>query len=221
MELSVSGQQIDVGEALRQHVESALEGAVGKYFDAIAGAVSFSRARHMFRCDIQVHARRGIFMQAEAEADEIYVAFDRALDRIAKRLRRYKRRLRDHHQASGAAEVEAMAAQQYVLAGNDAHGGEDSQVEEPSKLDPVVVAEMQTQLLTLTVGEAVMHLDLIGQPALMFRNAAHGGLNMVYRRDDGNIAWVDPQDLNGNLGRSGPGQAKDGQNQGQGKTLNG
>ncbi len=196
MKLSVSGKQIDVGEALREHVAAALDGAVSKYFDAaIDGNVSFSREAHLTRCDIQVHARRGIFMQAEASAEEIYVAFDRALDRIAKRLRRYKRRLRDHHQ-SGAADVEAIAAQQYVLAGN----GEDVQVEEPSKLDPVVVAEMQTRLLTLTVGEAVMHLDLIGQPAMMFRNSAHGGLNMVYRRDDGNIAWVDPQNLDGAAG---------------------
>jgi ribosomal subunit interface protein len=193
MKLSVSGKQIDVGEALRRHVENALEGAVGKYFDAaIDGTVQFSREAHLFCCDIQVHARRGIFMQAEAEADDIHIAFDRALDRIAKRLRRYKRRLRDHHQNDDGAELQAVAASQYVLAGN----GEDSPAEEPAQLDPVVVAEMQTKLLTLTVGEAVMHLDLIGQPAMMFRNSAHGGLNMVYRRDDGNIAWVDPQNLN-------------------------
>lgn len=194
MKLSVSGKQIDVGDALRQHVEKALEGAVGKYFDAaIDGTVQFSREAHLFCCDIQVHARRGIFMQAEADANEIYAAFDLALERIAKRLRRYKRRLRDHHQTAGS-EIQATAAAQYLLAGNGADESE-SHAEEPSKLDPVVVAEMQTRLLTLTVGEAVMHLDLIGQPAMMFRNAAHGGLNMVYRRNDGNIAWVDPQNL--------------------------
>ncbi len=177
---------------MREHVATALEGAVGKYFDAaIDGTVLFSREAHLMCCDIQVHARRGIFMQAEAEADDIHIAFDRALERIAKRLRRYKRRLRDHHQSSGNGAEEIHAAAQYVLA-NEA---DDAQAEEPSKLDPVVVAEMQTRLLTLTVGEAVMHLELIGQPAMMFRNSAHGGLNMVYRRNDGNIAWVDPQNL--------------------------
>jgi ribosomal subunit interface protein len=199
MKLSVSGKQIDVGEALREHVATALDGAVGKYFDAaIDGAVLFSREAHLFCCDIQVHARRGIFMQAEAEADDIHIAFDRALERIAKRLRRYKRRLRDHHQSDGNGAQETLAAAQYLLA-NEA---DDAQAEEPSKLDAVVVAEMQTQLLTLTVGEAVMHMELIGQPAMMFRNSAHGGLNMVYRRNDGNIAWVDPRNLGGDLDRA-------------------
>lgn len=207
MNLSVSGKQIDVGDALRQHVGTALEDAVGKYFDAaIDGAVTFSRENYLFCCDIQVHARRGIFMQAEADADDIYVAFDRALDRIAKRLRRYKRRLRDHHQSNGH-DAEAVTAAQYVLAGA---GGEEAHHEEPAKLDPVVVAEMQTSLLTLTVGEAVMHLDLTGQPAMMFRNRAHGGLNMVYRREDGNIAWVDPQNLDQAAGRDARGKALNG-----------
>ncbi len=207
MNLSVSGKQIDVGDALRQHVETALEDAVGKYFDAaIDGAVTFSRENYLFCCDIQVHARRGIFMQAEADADDIYVAFDRALDRIAKRLRRYKRRLRDHHQSNGQ-DAEAVPAAQYLLAGA---GAEEAHHEEPAKLDPVVVAEMQTRLLTLTVGEAVMHLDLIGQPAMMFRNRAHGGLNMVYRRNDGNIAWVDPQNLDQAAGRAARGKALNG-----------
>jgi ribosomal subunit interface protein len=204
MKLSVSGKQIDVGEALREHVAAALDGAVGKYFDAaIDGTVLFSRQAHLFCCDIQVHARRGIFMQAEAEADDIHVAFDRALDRIAKRLRRYKRRLRDHHQSNGSDEI--ASASQYVLADTGAEGGDEAQFEEPGRLDPVVVAEMQTKLLTLTVGEAVMHLDLIGQPAMMFRNSAHGGLNMVYRRNDGNIAWVDPQNLKSDLDRASSG----------------
>lgn len=217
MNLSVSGKQIDVGDALRQHVQTALEEAVGKYFDAaIDGAVTFSRENYLFCCDIQVHARRGIFMQAEAEADEIYVAFDRALDRIAKRLRRYKRRLRDHHQSNGQ-DAEAMPAAQYLLAGDAAE--EEAPHEEPAKLDPVVVAEMQTRLLTLTVGEAVMHLDLIGQPAMMFRNRAHGGLNMVYRRSDGNIAWVDPQNLDN--GAAAQGEGRDGGRDARSKALNG
>jgi ribosomal subunit interface protein len=194
MKLSISGKQIDVGEALQGHVRQALEGTVGKYFDnALDGSVQFSREAHLLRCDIQVHARRGIFMQAEAAAEDAYLSFDRALERMGKRLRRYKRRLRDHN-AQQAGEIESVAAQQFVLrAENDDHVDGP---QEPERLDPVVIAEMQTRLHTLTVGEAVMRLDLTGDAAMMFRNSAHGGWNMVYRRTDGNIGWVDPQNLN-------------------------
>jgi len=195
MKLSISGKQIDIGEALQRHVGEALEGTVGKYFDhALDGSVQFSREAHLLRCDIQVHARRGIFMQSEATGDDAYGAFDRALERVGKRLRRYKRRLRDHN-AAQATEIESIAVQQYVLRGEPDDAVETH--EEPDRLDPVVVAEMQTRLQTLTVGEAVMRLDLTGEAAMMFRNSAHGGLNMVYRRADGNIGWVDPKNLNG------------------------
>ena len=136
----------------------------------------------------------GIFMQSEATGDDAYISFDRALERIGKRLRRYKRRLRDHN-AGQASEIESIAAQQFVLRGEPEDVVDNHQ--EPDRLDPVVVAEMQTRLHTLTVGEAVMRLDLTGDAAMMFRNSAHGGLNMVYRRADGNIGWVDPKNLNG------------------------
>lgn len=195
MKLSISGKQIDVGEALQGHVRAALESTVGKYFDhALDGSVQFSREAHLMRCDIQVHARRGIFMQSEASAEDPYLSFDRALERMGKRLRRYKRRLRDHN-AAQASEIESEAVQQFVLRGETDDGSDNHQ--EPDRLDPVVVAEMQTKLHTLTVGEAVMRLDLTGDAAMMFRNSAHGGLNMVYRRTDGNIGWVDPKNLNG------------------------
>lgn len=195
MKLSISGKQIDIGEALQRHVGEALESTVGKYFDhALDGSVQFSREAHMLRCDIQVHARRGIFMQSEATGDDAYISFDRALERIGKRLRRYKRRLRDHN-VGQANEIESIAAQQFVLRGEPDEVVDNHQ--EPDRLDPVVVAEMQTRLHTLTVGEAVMRLDLTGDAAMMFRNSAHGGLNMVYRRADGNIGWVDPKNLNG------------------------
>ena len=195
MKLSISGKQIDTGEALQQHVRQALESTVAKYFDhALEGTVQFSRDANLLRCDITVHARRGIFMQAEASADDAYLCFDRALERIGKRLRRYKRRLRDHN-AAQAHEIESEAVQQFVLRGESDDNGETHQ--EPERLDPVVIAEMQTPLHTLTVGEAVMRLDLTGDAAMMFRNSSHGGLNMVYRRTDGNIGWVDPKNLNG------------------------
>jgi ribosomal subunit interface protein len=186
MNLSVSGKQIDVGEALRSHVEAALADTVAKYFDrALEGAVTFSRGRHLFHCDMAVHVGRGIQMHAEGQADEIYRAFDAALERMATRLRRHKRRLRAHH--ARESEIETQGAAQYILP------GDEREQAETANGDPVVVAEMKTKIMSLTVGEAVMHLDFGKQPALMFRNRAHGRLNMIYRRNDGTIGWVDPE----------------------------
>jgi len=193
MQVSVTGKQIDVGEALSTRVEQALSKAVGKYFDrAIEAHVTFSRERQNFRADISVHVGRGMLVQGHAAATDVHAAYDLAEDRIAKRLRRHKRWLRDHRNAPDGPAVAAMAARQYILAG-DADADVDEAAAAEAGDQPVVVAEMATEILTLTVGEAVMRLDLGDLPALLFRNGAHGGLNMVYRRTDGNIGWVDPQ----------------------------
>jgi ribosomal subunit interface protein len=187
MQLQVRGKQIDVGDALRGHVNERLDNAVAKYFtQAVDANVVFSREAHLFRADIQVHAGKNIFVQSNGEADDPYVAFDLATDKIAKRLRRYKRRLTDHHKRSAEPALEAQA---FVLQGAAETDGEDQ--EQPD--EPVVVAELTEPVETLTVSDAVMRLDLGDLPALMFRNAAHGGLNMIYRRPDGNVGWVDPR----------------------------
>ncbi len=189
MNLSVKGRQLDLGDALREHVAEKLDGVFEKYFgDAIEVAVTLSREAHLFRSQVQAHVGRGIQMQATAEADEIYAAFDASADRLAKRLRRYKRRLRDHHK--GAADLESIPAQQYVLAAPT-----EEEDEEPASDGeaPPIIAEMEGEVPELTVGEALMRLDLSDEPALMFRNRAHGGLNMIYRRRDGNVGWVDPR----------------------------
>ena len=183
MQLSVKGKQIDVGDALRAHVEAQLKDITGKYFGGTLDAqVTFSREAHMFRADITVHANRGIMLQSNALASEAYPAFDQAAGRIAKQLRRYKTRLKDHHNQSHA--NDAIIANSFVL-----HGAHD---EEEANDNPVVVAEMTTPIETLTVSEAVMRLDLGDLPALMFRNSGNGGLNMIYRRPDGHVGWVDP-----------------------------
>jgi ribosomal subunit interface protein len=188
MQLSVKGKQIDVGDALRNHVESQLNEIVGKYFSGTIDAnVTFSREAHMFRADISVHAGRGILLQANASATEPYPAFDAAAARIGKRLRRYKKKIVDHHHETQRAADPTMA-NAFVL-----HGIEPEHDEEAND-NPVVVAEMTTPIDNLTVSEAVMRLDLGDLPALMFCNRAHGGLNMIYRRPDGNIGWVDPAD---------------------------
>src|SRR5690606_1446793 len=152
-------------------------------------SVVFSREGKgkQFRSDISVHVGRNIQGQGHAESGDAYAAFDSALDRIAKRLRRYKRRLRNHGKT--ASEQAAILAQQYELA---AVG--DDEEEEPNDGDqPVVIAEMTTPVDTLTVGEAVMRMDLANLDALVFHNRAHGGINVVFRRSDGHIGWIDPQ----------------------------
>ncbi len=186
MNLTVSGKQIDVGDSLRAHVERELVSAVEKYFGrAVEGSVVFSRDGYQFRADVSVHIGRNIMVQSQGMATDAYAAYEIAGDRVAKRLRRYKRRLRDHHQKTGR-NGEDQSARYLVLA------AESEEAPEPAEPGPAIVAEMRTDIPTLTVGEAVMRLDLAQQPALMFRNSANGLMNMVYRRTDGNIGWVDP-----------------------------
>lgn len=188
MQLTVRGRQLDVGQALRGHVEESLNAVAAKYFsNPIEATVVFSREAHLYRSDVSVHVGRNILLQSNAEADSPYGAFDQAANRVAKRLRRYKRRLKDHHK--NGQQDEPWPAQAYVLEAEPEELSEDH--EEPT--DHVVIAEMKTDIEALTVSEAVMRLDLGNLQALMFRNTAHSGLNVVYRRDDGNIGWIDPQ----------------------------
>lgn len=185
MQLSVKGKQIDVGDALRQHVDEQLTELVGKFFgDSLDAQVTFSREAHLFQADITVHAGRGITLQSNGSAAEPYPAFDQAAQRIAERLRRHKNRLKKHHQESKA--EDSVVAQSFVL------NAQQDDASDTGSDNPVVVAEMTTPIEMLTVSEAVMKLDLGEMPALMFRNRAHGKLNMIYRRADGNIGWVDP-----------------------------
>lgn len=191
MQLSISGKHIDVGESLRAHAASVIEATVARHFGgAIEASVVFAKSRHLFRADVSVHVGRGILVQSHAEAAEAYAAFDAAADRLDTRLARYKGRLLHvHHKLrSDAGELETSPAQQYVLAGEtEGEAGID-----PEHGSPAVIAEMTTNIATLTVGQAVLRLDLADHPALMFRNRAHGGLNVVYRRPDGNVGWIDP-----------------------------
>lgn len=188
MNLTVSGKQIDVGDSLRAHVERELVTAVGKYFgDAVEGAVVFSRDGYRFRADVSVHIGRNILVQGQGMATDVYAAYEIASDHVATRLRRYKRRLRDHHQRV-VRDGQDVSARHVVLAAES----DQPPDHEPVEPGPAVVAEMRVDVPTLTVGEAVMRLDLAHEPALMFRNSANGLMNMVYRRTDGNIGWVDP-----------------------------
>ena len=190
MQLSVKGKQLDIGEAFRSHIEGSLDRVLSKYFgNVIEAHVTLSRNAHLFHSSVSAHVGRNIHLSAEGEAEEPYRAFDSALERLSKRLRRHKRRLRDHHKEAPD-EQEALQAQQYILAGKGDH---DPDAEAESDGPPAVIAEMTTEIPSLTVSQAVMRMDLAELPALLFRNSAHGELNMIYRRADGNVGWVDPQ----------------------------
>ncbi len=190
MRIQVSGKQIDVGSALRSHAEEKLLEVVDKYAERpVEAIVTFSRDAYEFTADASVHLSTGMTVQAKSKANEIYAALDGAIERMEKQLRRYKRRLKDHHRARELP-IESFGAPSYILAGS-ADGPEEHP--EPVDLQPVIVAETETKVLSLSVGEAVMQMELAGAPLLVFRNTAHGGVNVVYMRDDGNIGWIDPK----------------------------
>lgn len=189
MRIQVSGKQIDIGDALRTHVEGRLGEAVSKYFDRpVEAIVTFCREGHEYVADSSVHLPTGLTVKATARADEIYASFEGAVDRMEKQLRRYKRRLKDHHR-DRQGPIEADGAPSYILQG----GSDEPEGEEPESLQPVIVAEMETKVPYLSVGEAVMQMELAGAQLLVFRNDSHGGVNVVHRRDDGNIGWIDPR----------------------------
>jgi len=188
MRYQITGKQIDIGEALQVHVKDGLGAVVDKYAERPTDAqVVFSRNAHEYVCEATVHLSTGLTAQAKAHATEIYAAFDACSDKMEKQLRRYKRRLKNHHNER-VQPVEHFGASSYILA-----AGDDSEAEEPETLQPMIIAEMEAKIPSLSVGEAVMQMELAGAPALVFRNEGHDGMNVVYRRDDGNIGWIDPK----------------------------
>ncbi|WP_299787447.1 ribosome-associated translation inhibitor RaiA [uncultured Marivita sp.] len=187
MRYQITGKQIDVGEALQTHVQTELETMLGKYAGRPTDAtVIFSKSAHEFVCETVVHLSTGLNATAKAHATEIYAAFDACCEKMDKQLRRYKRRLKDHHK-DRTEPVELFGASSYILASDV-----DTQDDEPESLQPIIVAEMETKIPSLTVGEAVMQMELAGLPVLVFRNDKKDGVNVVYRREDGNIGWIDP-----------------------------
>jgi ribosomal subunit interface protein len=188
MRYQISGKQIDVGEALQTHVKAEMGEVVEKYAQRPTECVVvFSRVAHEFVCEATIHLSTGLNAQAKGHAPEIYAAFESSREKMDKQLRRYKRRIRNHH-THRATPVEFGGASSYILAAS-----EDIEDAEPETLQPIVIAEMETKIPSITVGEAVMQLELAGQRMLVFRNEGHGGVNVVYRRDDGNIGWIDPR----------------------------
>lgn len=195
MQITVSGKQVELSDALRTRVAQSLDTIAGKYFDhALEAHVTFSRARSFFTCDINVHAGRGLMLRGEGEAADANSAFDDAAEHIAKRLRRYRRRVNEHSRDQ-ANKARPQAGRQYTL-----RQEEEEPVETGSTVQAAtyatVIAEAPAEIALLSVSDAVMRMDLADQPVLMFRNSATGELNVVYRRSDGNVGWIDPTGSN-------------------------
>lgn len=189
MNLSIKGKQVDIGAAFREHVETTLPDSIGKYFDnATDVSVTLSKQTHEFEADIQAHVSKRVLVQGSGRGGDAYAAFEEASEHVLKRLRRYKRRLKDYKHRLPTAE--AIQARQYILQPESDAGPQ----EETSESDqPIIVAEMESVVETMSVGEATMQMDLTGQSVMLFRNSKHGGINLVYQRPDGNIGWVDPK----------------------------
>ena len=205
MQVQVTGKHVDVGEALRTRVTDELSTSIEKYFDRGGGAdVVVSREGNAFKVDCAVTLASGQQLTTHGVGGDAHMAFDAALEKMAKRIRRYKNRLKDHHTQAVAKQAESAAY--FVIRQPELDEGE----EEDEALDgaqafpePMIIAETEKPLRRMTVSMAVMELDLTEAQTIVFRNAAHGGLSVVYRRPDGNIGWIDPERTKARTGDGG------------------
>jgi len=199
MHITVAGKQVETGEALQTHVREGLGTITRKYFDhALEANVTFRRDAkgHAFVCDINLKAGRDLFMRGEGEGPDAHRAFEEAAEHVAKRLRRYRRRVNDHARsmAAGRDRTRGETARQTVLRRPEDEEADAAEQAVANGADhPAVIAETQERIETLSVGEAVMRLDLLEAQLLLFRNATSGALNVVHRRADGHVGWVEPQ----------------------------
>lgn len=186
MHIQVNGKQIDVGAALSEHVEDQLTAVVTKYFDRpVDAVVTFSKDRHAFRCDQQVHLASGMTAQSSAVENDIYAAFDQSAARIEKQIRRYKRRLKNHHSKNGAGRDQIEFS--HVDIPVDERPAEDLE-----SGDELIIAEIGSSIATLSVSEAAAHMRSDKSAYYLFRSVSTGRINLVYARADGNVGWIDP-----------------------------
>ncbi len=187
MQVKVTGKNLDIGDALRMHVEERLKQFQQKYFEGtVHGHVTIEKQRSGFVSDCSLHLATGLVLQAHGAAQEAHPSFDDAAQHLERQLKRYKQRLKNHHKERREP-VRQQEAGSYVLA--PAH----DESEDKGQLNPVVIAESITKVPELSVGEAVMQLEISSVPFVIFKNSKGGQTNVVYRRSDGNIGWVDPR----------------------------
>lgn len=191
MTLQVTGKNVDAGDAYKAYVLDKIAVVLEKYIGPeIGGHVRLEKERSVFRTNCSIRLRTGLLVEAHGTGGDAYASADSAVEHLEKRVRRYKRRLKDHHQhrQNGSALPAELPARDVVLQLTDDENEEHAKAGN----NPMVIAETELGIRELTVGEAVMHLDLGESPFLIFRNAGNGGINVVYRRSDGNVGWVDP-----------------------------
>lgn len=200
MELTVHGKQIDVGDALRTHVTDKIEDLNQKYFNhGTFATVTFSKEGHghaQTKAHISIQLGKNIHVNADGISNDPYASFESAAEKVGKQMRRYKRKLRDHHaRLEQTPENEILKARKFVLAGLTDEELNDEGLDDgvPKGDDPLIIAELTRNIDTMSVSEAVMRMDLEDESAFVFKNASNGNVNMIYRRSDGNISWVDPE----------------------------
>ena len=188
MALRISGKNLDIGAALRSHVQARIAASTGKFFEGeVTGHVTIGPDGSGFKTECSLMLATGMHVTAEAQAHDPYASFDKTADRIDKRLRRYKQRLRDHGGGGTAPAAPDAQMASYVIE------SPDDEEDEGVGFNPVIVAESTMVLKTMSVAAAVAELDLTAAPVVLFRHATQGRLNLVYRRQDGNIGWIDPE----------------------------
>lgn len=189
MTIQVTGKNIDAGSAFQTYVTDKTRAVLEKYIGPeISGHVRIEKVRGQFNTNCSIRLRTGLSLEAHGTGQDAYGSADTALDKLEKRIRRYKRRLKDHHHGIGVGEIPHSNADDFVVQVSS----EDIETQSTST-DPVIVAETERAIQEFAVSEAVMQLDLTDEAFLVFRNAASGEINVVYRRDDGNIGWVNPK----------------------------
>jgi ribosomal subunit interface protein len=191
MGLRISGKNINIGEALRTHVSDRIKSVSEKYFDgSVSGHVTIEPEGSGYRSDCTLHLASGVTLQADGRAQEVYASFDQTAARIESRLRRYKRKLKDRSAQQRDSEILAGEPIRYTVLSAPDETEDEAPAENEFK--PAVIAESEKVLRQMSVSAAVLELDLTGAPVLAFRHASTGRVNVIYRRTDGNIGWIDP-----------------------------
>lgn len=201
MQVHVTGKHVDVGDALRTRVSDEISTSIAKYFDRDGGGadVVVSREGSAFKVDCAVTLASGQQLSTQGVGGDAHLAFDAAMAKMSKRIRRYKNRLKDHHPQAVAKNAENAAY--FVIASNELDDDdEENEAEAPAFGEPMIIAETERPIRSMTVSMAVLDLDLTEAQTIVFRNAAHGGLSVVYRRPDGNIGWIDPERTKARIG---------------------